>query len=153
LITTAPSVVYRVIRLMAAELHIDNPALFPGRGPRSDRRTLCAGSIMTPEEFVGPVMEICQERRGTFVNMEYVTTDRVQLTYEMPLSEIIMDFFDRLKSRTKGYASLDYESIGYREAKPGETRCSLNGNPVDACPVLSIGIQQLIEGRDSWPKS
>ncbi|NMB11657.1 MAG: elongation factor 4 [Firmicutes bacterium] len=137
LITTAPSVVYRVHQTDGSELHIDNPALFPDAGDL-DRieEPFVRATIMTPEEFVGPVMEICQERRGTFVNMEYVTTDRVQLTYELPLSEIIMDFFDRLKSRTKGYASLDYESIGYREAKLVKLDVLLNGNPVDALSCI-----------------
>jgi len=137
LITTAPSVVYRAYQRDGSELSIDNPALLPA-ADKLERieEPYVQASIMTPEDFVGPVMELCQERRGTFVNMEYVTTDRVQITYEMPLSEIIMDFFDRLKSRTKGYASLDYEPIGYREASLVKLDILLNGNPVDALSCI-----------------
>ncbi|NLA58625.1 MAG: elongation factor 4 [Firmicutes bacterium] len=137
LITTAPSVVYRVYLRDGSELSIDNPALLPP-ADKVDRieEPYVRAAIMTPEEFVGPVMELCQDRRGTFVNMEYITTDRVQITYEMPLSEIIMDFFDRLKSRTKGYASLDYEPIGYREGNLVKLDILLNGNPVDALSCI-----------------
>ncbi|NMB45217.1 MAG: elongation factor 4 [Firmicutes bacterium] len=137
LIITAPSVVYHVYLTDGSELHIDNPALFPAASDLERiEEPFVRAVIMTPEEFVGPVMEICQERRGTFVNMEYVTIDRVQLTYELPLSEIIMDFFDRLKSRTKGYASLDYELIGYREAQLVKLDILLNANPVDALSCI-----------------
>lgn len=137
LITTAPSVVYHVYQTDGTMLKIDNPALFPeAANLERIEEPFVLAMIMTPEEFVGPVMEICQERRGSFVNMEYVTTDRVQLSYELPLSEIIMDFFDRLKSRTKGYASLDYEPIGYREAKLVKLDILLNGNPVDALSCI-----------------
>ena len=137
LITTAPSVVYRVYQRDGSELSIDNPALLPP-ADKLDRieEPYVRASIMTPEDFVGPVMELCQERRGTFVNMEYVTTDRVQITYEIPLSEIIMDFFDRLKSRTKGYASLDYEPIGYRQANLVKLDILINGSPVDALSCI-----------------
>ncbi len=137
LITTAPSVVYRVYHRDGSELSIDNPALLPP-ADQLDRieEPYVRASIMTPEDFVGPVMELCQERRGTFVNMEYVTTDRVQITYEIPLSEIIMDFFDRLKSRTKGYASLDYEPIGYRQANLVKLDILINGSPVDALSCI-----------------
>ncbi len=137
LITTAPSVVYRVYHRDGSELSIDNPALLPP-ADQLDRieEPYVRASIMTPEDFVGPVMELCQERRGTFVNMEYVTTDRVQITYEMPLSEIIMDFFDRLKSKTKGYASLDYEPIGYRQANLVKLDILINGSPVDALSCI-----------------
>ncbi len=137
LIITAPSVVYHVYHTDGSELRIDNPSLFPEAGELERiEEPFVLATIMTPEEFVGPVMEICQERRGTFVNMEYVTTDRVQLSYELPLSEIIMDFFDRLKSRTKGYASLDYEPIGYREAQLVKLDILLSGNPVDALSCI-----------------
>ena len=137
LITTAPSVVYRAYQRDGSELSIDNPALLPA-ADKLERIvvTYVQSSFMSPDDFVGPVMELCLERRGTFVNMEYVTTDRVQTTYEMPLSEIIMDFFDRLKSRTKGYASLDYEPIGYREASLVILDILLNGNPVDALSCI-----------------
>lgn len=137
LITTAPSVIYHVFKTDGTMLVIDNPAMFPDAGELVRvEEPFVRASIMTPEEFVGPVMEICQERRGTFVNMEYVTTERVQIVYELPLSEIIMDFFDRLKSRTKGYASLDYEPVGYREAKLVKLDILLNGAPVDALSTI-----------------
>ncbi|HHV94162.1 MAG TPA: elongation factor 4 [Firmicutes bacterium] len=145
LITTAPNVVYRVYLRDGGELFIDNPARLPApdRVERIEEPYVRV-SIMTPEDFVGPVMELCQDRRGTFVHMEYITTDRVQIIYEMPLSEIIMDFFDRLKSRTKGYASLDYEPIGYRAGDLVKLDILINGNPVDAlsCIVHRDGAAQ-----------
>ena len=143
LITTAPSVVYHVFKVDGSDLKVDNPALLPPAGEfdRIEEPFVRAG-IMTPEDFIGPVMETCQERRGTFVNMEYVATDRVQLTYDLPLSEIITDFFDRLKSRTKGFA-LDYEPIGYQDAT-SKAGYSAQRQPVDALSTIVHGIRQPI---------
>lgn len=133
LISTAPSVEYRVILTNGEELMIENPADFP-EATRIDRieEPFVRATIMTPEEFVGAIMELCQGRRGIFKNMEYITTQRVKLEYELPLNEILMDFFDKLKSRTKGYASLDYELIGYRESDLVKLDILINGEPVDA---------------------
>lgn len=133
LISTAPSVEYRVILTDGSELMIENPAEFPDRTlvERIEEPFVLA-TIVTPEEFVGSVMELCQGRRGVFKNMEYLTPERVKLEYELPLSEILMDFFDKLKSYTKGYASLDYELIGYRESDLVKLDILINGKPVDA---------------------
>ncbi|MDQ7789641.1 MAG: translation elongation factor 4 [Clostridia bacterium] len=117
LVTTAPSVLYRVTKLDGEIEEIQNPSQMPGAGLiEKMEEPFVKANIMMPKDFVGPVMELCQDRRGNFINMEYISTQRVLITYEMPLSEIIFDFFDRLKSSTRGYASLDYEVVGYRQA-------------------------------------
>ncbi len=117
LVTTAPSVLYRVTKTDGEIVEIQNPSQMPSSGLIEQmEEPFVKASIMMPKDFVGPVMELCQDRRGVFINMEYISTQRVLLTYEMPLSEIIFDFFDRLKSSTRGYASLDYELVGNRQA-------------------------------------
>ena len=137
IIATAPSVVYRIRLTDQTEIYIDNPAAFPAVGKiETIAEPYVTATIMLPEEFVGPVMELCQERRGEFKNMEYVTLERVRLEYDIPLSEILMDFFDKLKSRTKGYASLDYEFSGYRESDLAKLDILLNGKPVDALSCI-----------------
>ena len=97
---------------------------------------LVRANILVPDEFVGAVLELCQERRGRFENMEYLSTDRVRVEYVLPLAEILLDFFDRLKSRTKGYASLDYEAIGYEETDLVKLDILLNGEVVDALSCI-----------------
>ncbi len=133
LIVTAPSVVYHIRKTDKTDIYIDNPAHFP---PPQDIDTVSEpyvlAQIIVPESFVGAVMELCQEKRGTFKNMEYLSPERVRIEYELPLAEILMDFFDKLKSRTKGYASLDYEMIGYRETDLVKLDILLNGESVDA---------------------
>src|SRR5690606_16853746 len=104
-------------------------------------------TIMAPSDYVGPVMELCQERRGVFINMEYTTPERVQLIYELPLSEILLDFFDRLKTRTRGYASLDYELIGYRPRDLVKTDILLHGEPVDALSCIVHKDKAYARGR------
>ena len=129
--------VYRIRLTDQTEIYIDNPAAFPAVGKiETIAELFVTATIMLPEEFVGPVMELCQERRGEFKNMEYVTLERVRLEYDIPLSEILMDFFDKLKSRTKGYASLDYEFSGYRESDLAKLDILLNGKPVDALSCI-----------------
>lgn len=133
LITTAPSVVYRVTLTNGEQVIVDNPSKYPESTTIAKvEEPFVNASIMVPETFVGSVMELCQDRRGQFKNMEYLTTERARIEYELPLSEILLDFFDRLKSRTKGYASLDYEAIGYRETDLVKMDILLNGEPVDA---------------------
>ena len=133
LITTAPSVVYQVVLTDGTVKEVDNPSALPPITTIDHiKEPYVKASIMVPDEFVGAVMDVCQDRRGIFGNMEYVTPERARLEYELPLAEILMDFFDRLKSRTKGYASLDYEFIGYRESDVVKLDILLNGNPVDA---------------------
>ncbi|HQB18877.1 MAG TPA: elongation factor 4, partial [Candidatus Pacearchaeota archaeon] len=93
-------------------------------------------TIMTPEQYVGPIMELCQNKRGTFVTMSYIDKSRVSIVYELPLSEIVYDFFDKLKSATKGYASFDYDIAGYKESKLQKMNILLNGEVIDALAVI-----------------
>src|SRR5579875_1779 len=114
LIATSPSVVYKVYRTDGTVVDVDNPAHMPPPTTIDHiEEPYVAATILTPKEYVGPIMELCRERRGEFVHMEYTAPDRVLLKYDIPLSEILMDFFDQLKSRTRGYASFDYELSGY----------------------------------------
>lgn len=133
LITTAPSVVYHVVQTNEEIIEVDNPADFPDPGHISwVEEPFVKATMVTPSEYIGPLMELCQGRRGTFVDLEYLTPERARLVYEMPLNEILMDFYDRLKTHSRGYASLDYESIGYREGNLVKMDILLSGEPVDA---------------------
>ncbi|NLP43465.1 MAG: elongation factor 4 [Peptococcaceae bacterium] len=137
IITTAPSVVYHVNTTDGRQISIDNPALLPPAGEIvSIEEPVVRASIMVPSEFVGSIMELNQEKRGSFINMEYITESRVNLHYELPLSEIVYDYFDQLKSRTKGYASLDYELKGYKEANLVKLDIMINGEVVDALSFI-----------------
>jgi GTP-binding protein LepA len=137
LVTTAPNTVYRVKKTDGQEVDIDNPAHMPPSNLiDSMSEPFVKASIIVPEEFIGTMMELCQDRRGVFRNMEYLDTARVVLTYELPLSEILYDFFDQLKSRSRGYASLDYEVIGYMESRLVKIDVLLNGEPVDALSCI-----------------
>ncbi len=148
LIATSPSVVFRVTLTNGDVEMIDNPAKLPAR----DKITLMEepfvkATVITPPEYVGAIMELTQNRRGTLANMEYLVDGRVILTYEMPLIELIIDYFDRLKSRTKGYASLDYELIGYREGDLVKLEIMLNGEPVDALSFIVARDKAPARGR------
>lgn len=148
LIVTAPSVVYQINLTDGTEILIDNPATFPAvQKIETIEEPFVNATIMVPEQFVGTVMEMCQEKRGVFTNMEYITTDRARIDYLMPLSEILMDFFDRLKSRTKGYASLDYEISGYHESDLVKVDILLNGNAVDALSCIVHRDKATTRGR------
>jgi len=137
LIVTAPSVVYKIILENGEVRDVDNPAHWPSAGEtREVQEPYVQATIMVPDEFIGSIMELCQEKRGTFKNMEYLSLHRVMLMYELPLSEIIYDFFDALKSRTKGYASFDYEIIGYLPSDLVKLDIMLNGEPVDALSFI-----------------
>jgi len=137
LLTTAPSVVYRVTKTNGETVEIDNPTKLPPTGQiESLAEPHVQATIMTPAEYVGAVMELAQERRGAFLTMDYLSASRVMLKYELPLSEIIYDFFDQLKSRSRGYASLDYEMIGYRQADLVKLDILVNGEPVDALSLI-----------------
>lgn len=137
LIVTAPSVVYKVFLENGEVLEVDNPAHWPPTDKtRQVQEPYVQATIMVPDEFIGGIMELCQEKRGTFKNMEYLSPHRVMLIYEIPLSEIIYDFFDALKSRTKGYASFDYEVIGYLESELVKLDIMLNGELVDALSFI-----------------
>ena len=137
LITTAPSVIYEVEMKNGERVRIDNPSSYPV----SDEivaayEPIVKSSIITPTEFVGGLMDLCQDRRGVFIDMKYLDSTRVELHYELPLNEIIYDFFDALKSRSRGYASLDYELSEYRESKLVKLDFLLNGEQVDALSFI-----------------
>ncbi|HET9342150.1 MAG TPA: translation elongation factor 4 [Candidatus Eremiobacteraceae bacterium] len=137
LIATSPSVVYHVFTTAGEELWIDNPAkLPPVPNIRRIEEPYVKCSIITPADYIGPIMDLCQTRRGTMIAMDYISPARVIFTYDLPLAEIIIDFFDQLKSRTKGYASLDYELIGYREGDLVRLDILLNGESVDALSLI-----------------
>lgn len=136
LISTAPSVTYRVIAEDGTEQMVHNPSDWPGGKLQAVYEPIVNMTIIVPQEFVGSTMELCQSKRGTMKNMEYLSEDRVELRYYMPLGEIIFDFFDMLKSRTKGYASLNYEDAGEQEADLVKVDILLQGDPVDAFSAI-----------------
>ena len=137
LITTAPSVVYRLKLTDGSEITIDNPTNYPDPTLiQSAEEPICNAHIYSPSEYVGNIMELCQERRGVFKDMKYLDTDRVDIHYELPLNEIVYDFFDALKSRTRGYASFDYELMGYQPSKLVKLDIMLNGEIVDALSFI-----------------
>ena len=137
LITTAPSVVYRLKLTDGSEITIDNPTNYPDPTLiASAQEPICNAHIYSPSEYVGNIMELCQERRGVFKDMKYLDTDRVDIHYELPLNEIVYDFFGALKSRTRGYASFDYELLGYQPSKLVKLDIMLNGEIVDALSFI-----------------
>jgi len=148
LIVTAPSVIYKVIQTNGEALMVDNPVKLP---PVQKIETILepyvSASIMVPSDFVGAVMELCRDKRGTFITMEYMTATRVHLHYELPLAEIIYDFFDELKSRTKGYASLDYEIKDYRASDLVKLDILINGEVVDALSIIVHTEKAQVRGR------
>ncbi|MHB1453084.1 MAG: translation elongation factor 4 [Saccharofermentanales bacterium] len=160
IISTAPSVIYKVFTIAGEEIRLDNPSNMPDPSAISSmEEPIVKVAVMTPKEYVGNIMELCQERRGTYINLDYIDAKRVNLHYEMPLNEIIYDFFDALKSRTRGYASLDYELSGYRESNLVKLDIMLNGEIVDALSFIVHRDKAYNRGRrmaeklkDSIPK-
>lgn len=137
LITTAPSVIYKITKTNGEVVYIDNPTNYPSPDEISEAaEPVVKATLICPTEFVGGIMDLCQDRRGTFKDMKYIDTDRVELYYTLPLNEIIYDFFDALKSRSKGYASLDYEFDGYVPSKLVKLDFLLNGDMVDALTFI-----------------
>jgi len=137
LITTAPSVVYKVQRKDGTEVSVDNPAKLPPEGEIEKlMEPMLVAHIYVPNDYVGPVLQLCQDRRGMQKDIKYIGTKRVQITYEIPLAEVVFDFFDKLKSLTRGYASLDYEPLGYQEADLVKLDILINGEPVDALSTI-----------------
>lgn len=136
LISTAPSVEYHVTTETGETLIIDNPAEFPV-GKKYIEEPYVKGTIIVPKDYVGNVMELCQEKRGTFLNMNYLDDTRTMISYDLPLAEIVIDFYDKLKSRTKGYASFEYEMIGYKESDLVKVDILVSGNPVDAFSFIA----------------
>ncbi|NTV90158.1 MAG: elongation factor 4 [Clostridiales bacterium] len=148
LVTTAPSVIYRVTKTDGEVINIDNPTnLPPVTLIEKMEEPIVKASIMTPTEYVGSIMELAQERRGIYKDMSYLDEGRVTLSYELPLNEIIYDFFDALKSRTKGYASFDYELMGYRQSDLVKLDIFLNGEIVDALSFIVHTEKAYTRGR------
>ena len=137
LITTAPSVIYKVTTITGEVVEVDNPSLLPEPQQREHiEEPYIRVEIITPEEFVGTLMELCQDRRGDFQDMKYLTPGRTTLIYELPLAEVVTDFFDQMKSRSKGYASMEYHLIGYRQNALVKLDVMINGDKVD--PLAAI---------------
>ncbi len=136
LITTAPSVIYEVTTDDKKTVTVTNPSEYPDGKIANVREPIVKASILAPKDYVGTIMELCQQRRGTLGGMDYIGTDRVELHYTMPLGEIVFDFFDQLKSRTQGYASLDYEPAGDQEADLVKVDILLQGEQVDAFSAI-----------------
>lgn len=137
LITTAPSVIYKVTKRNGEEVRVDNPSNYPTPDEiEAAYEPLVKASIITPTEYVGGLMDLCQDRRGIFIDMKYIDTSRVELHYKLPLNEIIYDFFDALKSRSRGYASLDYELAEYNKSDLVKLDFLLNGDQVDALSFI-----------------
>ncbi|WP_096434581.1 translation elongation factor 4 [Alteribacter populi] len=137
LITTAPSVIYKVHTTDGELVQIDNPSKMPdSQKVEHVEEPYVKAEVMVPNDFVGPVMELCQKKRGDYMDMKYLDENRVVITYEIPLSEIVYDFFDTLKSSTKGYASFDYELIGYKESRLVKMDILLNGEQIDALSII-----------------
>ncbi len=132
LISTAPNVVYRVVQESGEEITVTNPSEFPDGKVAQIFEPVVRATVLAPAEYIGTIMELCQGRRGTLLGMDYLSADRVEIRYTMPLAEIIFDFFDQLKSRTRGYASLDYEPAGEAEANLVKVNILLQGESVDA---------------------
>ncbi len=138
IIATSPSVVYEVTLTSGEELLVDNPNEMPDRTKIKEiKEPYIKTNIFVPSEFIGAVMELCQEKRGDYINMDYITKTRVNIHYEMPLSEVVYDFFDKLKSFTKGYASFDYELIGYKPSNLVKMDILINKEEVDALSVIT----------------
>lgn len=137
LIATSPSVVYQIELTDGSTIYVDNPTKFPDRVKiKAVKEPYIKTDIFLPSTYIGSVMELCQNKRGTYLNMEYLDEKRVNIHYEMPLSEVVYDFFDKLKSYTKGYASFDYEIIGYKESNLEKMDILINGETVDALSVI-----------------
>ncbi|GAJ99089.1 LOW QUALITY PROTEIN: translation elongation factor LepA [Geomicrobium sp. JCM 19055] len=137
LITTAPSVIYDVTLLDGSKVQIDNPSNMPdAQSVDFVEEPYVKSTVMVPNDYVGAVMDLCQKKRGNFIDMTYMDANRVNLIYELPLTEIVYDFFDQLKSNTKGYASFDYEMIGYRTSKLVKMDILLNSEKVDALSII-----------------
>lgn len=148
LVTTAPSVIYRITTKDGVTSYIDNPAVYPSPDEISvAEEPIVSASIIVPSEFVGGIMELCKDRRGVFIDMKYIDKTRMELHYTLPLNEIIYDFFDALKSRSKGYSSLDYEFKGYAESKLVKLDILLNMEVVDALSFIVHADKAYARGR------
>ena len=148
LVTTAPSVIYKIKRADGSELILDNPADMPRPEEiQSMEEPVVKADIMTPPDYIGTIMELCQEKRGVYINMKYIEDNRAVMEYHLPLNEIIYDFFDSLKSRTRGYASFDYDIIGYQESQLVKLDILLNGDVCDAMSTIVHKDKAYARGR------
>jgi GTP-binding protein LepA len=159
LISTAPNVVYRVTDDSEKELIVTNPSEFPDGKIMKVEEPIVRATVLAPSEFIGAIMELCQQRRGTLLGMDYLSEDRVEIRYTLPLAEIVFDFFDQLKSRTRGYASLDYEPIGEAEGDLVKVDILLQGEKVDAFSAIvhrekaySYGVMMTTKLRELIPR-
>ncbi len=151
LLSTAPTVVYRVTKTDGEIIHVENPSLLPENYLKIEEPYVLA-TIFVPSEFIGPVLDLCQEKRGIQKNFSYIGKDRIKVDYELPLNEILWDFYDRLKSISKGYASMDYEFIGYRESDLVRLNILLNGEIVDALSLIVHKDKAYYKGRELTEK-
>ncbi len=148
LIATAPSVVYRVYKTNRKLIEVRNPSDLPEAGEiEKIEEPFVKANIILPDDYVGPIMELCQEKRGVYKAMEYLAANRVMITYELPLAEILMDFYDKLKSRSRGFASLDYEYLGYNQSDLVKLDILLNEKPVDALSAIVHKDNAYYQGR------
>ena len=149
LITTAPNVIYEIVTRKGEKKYIENPANMPPAGEiERIAEPYIEGTFMMPHDYIGSVMELCQEKRGEYRDMQYLSTERVLLLYDLPLGEIIYDFYDQLKSRSRGYASFDYQHKGYRESALVKVDIHVNNEPVDALSFIAHREKAYYRGRD-----
>ena len=148
LVTTAPSVIYKIVQTDGKVINVDNPTNLPDLATIEHmEEPITNAHIISPPEYVGPIMDLCQEKRGVFKDMQYLDKTRVQINYELPLNEIIYDFFDALKSRTKGYASLDYEISDYKQSELVKLDILLNTEICDALSCIVHKDKAYARGR------
>ncbi|HEY6554719.1 MAG TPA: elongation factor 4, partial [Vicinamibacteria bacterium] len=137
LLVTAPSVRYRVTKTSGEVVEVDSPARLPDPGSiQTIEEPVITATILTGDEFVGPILKLCEEKRGIQKGLDYITTTRVMITYDLPLNEVLLDFYDRLKSASKGYASLDYQFTGHWDSPLVKLDVLVNGDPVDALSLI-----------------
>ena len=149
LINTAPTVVYRVVTLSGKVLLVDNPIKLPAESEIEQiEEPVIVASIHLPQEYLGSVLALCEEKRGTQKEIRYLGPTRVMLTYELPMTEIVVDFYDRLKSMSRGYASMDYEVAGYRPGELARLDIRINGEPMDAMSMIIHKDKAYARGRD-----
>jgi GTP-binding protein LepA len=148
LVTTAPGVLYRVTTTDGEVIEIDSPAKLPDSSRvQKVEEPIITAMILTPSEFVGPILQLCQEKRGVQKTLEYLSSDRVLVSYEMPFNEVVLDFYDRLKTLSRGYASLDYHVTGFWESPLVKLDILVNGEPVDALSVIVHRDNSYARGR------
>ncbi|KAF0143285.1 MAG: GTP-binding protein LepA [Nitrospirae bacterium] len=147
LLSTAPTVVYRVTTVKGEILHIENPALLPEKCEKIEEPFVVV-TIFVPKDFIGPILDLCQEKRGIQRNFNFIGKDRIKVEYELPLNEILWDFYDRLKSVSKGYASMDYEFLGFRESDLVKLNILINGEVVDALSLIVHRDKSYYKGRE-----